>query len=407
MGEGLRKKRRLVKSRRVAAPAGEEAEADAKAAGGGESEAEEATGGEAEAGSVAQVLSQAIAGSTDAEEADAASELEKQFGRLFGGSNSVPAINLEVRKKKRAKEEPGKPEDKDAVTTHRVRTPEERLERESRMVFVGNVPLQWDERDLRKVMKSACGDTYTGKIAPIWFRSEPLEMKWRHRNNFRDGHILKDYAHGVSDAKNAYALLLWPEAVPIVCKAVHGLQADETHILRADGVGAAAKLLTFDRKKSVFVGNLPSWASEAELRRVMSKVGDVHAVRIIRDKEAKACKGFAFVRFAERKSAKAALSLWGMEVQGRCIRVMKVEDQNAEEKEKARCAREDELHPAAKRCLMNMQRRQRARVRKAQYHKKEAIKEGRTPGSKRKSRAERKRKLEGKFPKVKGRRKGK
>merc|ERR1712039_414540 len=62
----------------------------------------------------------------------------------------------------------------------------------------------------------------------------------------------------------------------------------------------------------------------------MASAGEVQAVRIVRDKVSKACKGFAFVLFKERRHVKAALLLWGVEVLGRPIRVMKVEQQGVD-----------------------------------------------------------------------------
>merc|ERR1712039_448571 len=63
------------------------------------------------------------------------------------------------------------------------------------------------------------------------------------------------------------------------------------------------------------------------------------AVRVVRDPVKKVCKGFAFVRFKERWSVKAALGLWGVELQGRPVRVMKVTqsegDQNADSSSQA------------------------------------------------------------------------
>merc|ERR1712224_1054359 len=131
--------------------------------------------------------------------------------------------------------------------------------------------------------------------------------------------------------------------------AVHGFAADERHVLRADGVGEAAKLQTFDRKRSVFVGNLPASTSEADLRRVFAPVGEVDAVRVVRDRVAKACKGFAFVRFKGRPSVKGALKMWGIELQGRPIRVMKVTQQEGEGNGSGHAYSKAAMHPAERR----------------------------------------------------------
>merc|ERR1711924_226132 len=51
----------------------------------------------------------------------------------------------------------------------------EKRERDARTLFVGNVPLDWDKKRLRKALQSAVGEKYAGAFRPIWFRSEPLE----------------------------------------------------------------------------------------------------------------------------------------------------------------------------------------------------------------------------------------
>lgn len=230
----------------------------------------------------------------------------------------------------------------------RRKTEDELHEREARTLFVGNVPLDWEKQQLRRALRTAVGDKYDGQFRPIWFRAEPVEEKWQ--GNLRKvGSIKKDYAKGGGDAKNAYVVLTSPEDVATVRHAVHGTVADTQHVLRADGVGEAAKLQTFDRKRSVFVGNLPASTTESDLRGVFEKpCGKVDAVRVVRDKWAKACKGFAFVRFKERPSVKAALNLWGVELQGRPIRVMKVTQPESEGSNTDSAAQASD-HPAARR----------------------------------------------------------
>lgn len=279
-----------------------------------------------------------------------------------------------------AKDRPeGKPNGRPAKSSGPL-TPEEKKQREQRLLFVGNVPLEWDEKRLRRALREAVGDSYTGGMKPIWFRCEPLKVKWGNKK-WKDGHKLKDYAEGVADAKHGYAELDSPEAVRIVSKAIHGFKADENHILRGDGVGQASTLHNFDRKRSVFVGNLPAATSEADLRKALALAGTIDAVRVVRDKEAKACKGFAFVRFEHRAGVKLAMDLKNIEVKGRPLRIMKVTDQSEEGKVKAH--QEWELTPAARRILMREQKKQRSKLNKAVAKRKEAAAvSGKRKGSK-------------------------
>merc|ERR1712232_913001 len=142
------------------------------------------------------------------------------------------------------------------------------------------------------------------------------------------------------------------EDIPKVVRAVNNLQADDTHVLRADGCGTQSVLNKFDRKRSVFIGNLPQRATEADIRKAMNPAATVDSVRLVRDKQTKECKGFAFVRFTDRWSVKAALNLWGAEVQGRPIRVMNVQDDKSgdlDENKNNRYDADGSNHPALRR----------------------------------------------------------
>lgn len=230
---------------------------------------------------------------------------------------------------------------------------------EARTLFVGNVPLAWDKKKLRQALRAAAGKAYDGPFRPIWFRAEPLEKKWSGGMR-KVGSILGAYATDACDAKHAYVVLATRKDVEKVRHTIHGLVADERHVLRADGVGPSAKLVNFDRKRSIFVGNLPGGTSESDLRTAFASAGDVDAVRVIRDRDTKACKGFAFVRFRERRSVKEALDLWGVEVQGRSARVMKVSEPAGEKTETKTAA--GTMHPAARRIEMRSQARHRHKV---------------------------------------------
>lgn len=58
----------------------------------------------------------------------------------------------------------------------------------------------------------------------------------------------------------------------------------------------------------LFVGNLSYEVTEADLRALFSEVGTVTVVRVPVDRESGRPRGFAFVDFAERAQAEAAIS---------------------------------------------------------------------------------------------------
>lgn len=252
-------------------------------------------------------------------------------------------------------------------------------EREKRTMFVGNVPVAWDEKRLRRLLRTACGTTYEGQLKPIWFRSLPLESRWNTSNELRKaGRIKQAYQEGAG-AKNAYVVLRGPEDVPTVVKLVNNLKADAQHVLRADGVGESAVLKKFDRKRSVFLGSLPRRVTEDDIRWVLSDAGVVDAVRIVRNKITQECQGFAFARFQERWSVKEALKLWGAKIHGKEIRITKVEDSSAQDKPGKEQSRPED-HPAAKRILLKQQRRERQKAKKRKEWLANAKTSGLRPG---------------------------
>jgi len=114
----------------------------------------------------------------------------------------------------------------------------------------------------------------------------------------------------MGNAKNAYVMLETPEDVRAVRLAAQGMVADKQHVLRLDAVGDAAQLVQFDRKRSIFIGNLPADSSENDLRKVFAGNSmTVDAVRIVRDRHTAECK-FCLRTFPRaRRSERSAKSL--------------------------------------------------------------------------------------------------
>ena len=71
---------------------------------------------------------------------------------------------------------------------------------------------------------------------------------------------------------------------------------------------------------TVFVGNLGFRTDEGAIRQFFGEYGAIGAVRIALNEEGRA-KGFAHVQFEEPSSAKAALALNGIELDGRAVRL--------------------------------------------------------------------------------------
>jgi len=61
--------------------------------------------------------------------------------------------------------------------------------------------------------------------------------------------------------------------------------------------------------RKIYVGNLPSKASEAQIRELFSNAGDVMAVKIVEDRQTRQPRGFAFVEMSTQWEARRAISM--------------------------------------------------------------------------------------------------
>ena len=91
--------------------------------------------------------------------------------------------------------------------------------------------------------------------------------------------------------------------------------------LRGQG-SAAAQMATAAGRPSLYIGNIPSSATEASLRAVFGHAGELTSVRLIRDKETQKPKGFGFVDYADMAGAVAAMrTLQGADLDGQKLRL--------------------------------------------------------------------------------------
>eukprot|EP00928_Gymnodinium_smaydae_P013418 TRINITY_DN14891_c0_g1_i1.p1 TRINITY_DN14891_c0_g1~~TRINITY_DN14891_c0_g1_i1.p1 ORF type:complete len:1158 (-),score=185.90 TRINITY_DN14891_c0_g1_i1:63-3425(-) len=88
-----------------------------------------------------------------------------------------------------------------------------------------------------------------------------------------------------------------------------------------------------DKKKTVFVGNVPYEKTDEELKEFFSKVGPVEGLRMVVDKDTGQKKGYGFVDFVDEASARAALAECnGAEIAGRRLRVVCADHAQGEHK---------------------------------------------------------------------------
>lgn len=192
--------------------------------------------------------------------------------------------------------------------------------KDTRTIFVGNLPGKMDHKEVAKLFKT-CGEVETARIRSIVPDKEKLSKKVA---------MITKRIHPKVDSVNAYVVFKTNEDDQCVLKALamNGRQIDGHHIRvdRAQQPHAKKTTLT-SRKKSVFVGNLRFDVRDDDLINHFKKIGPVDYVRLVRDKGFGLGKGFGFVVFKDRPSVKAALELNETKFQGRMIRVKKIEEE--------------------------------------------------------------------------------
>jgi RNA recognition motif-containing protein len=72
---------------------------------------------------------------------------------------------------------------------------------------------------------------------------------------------------------------------------------------------------------TLYVGNLPFSATEAEVRELFEQHGKVDSVKIINDRDTGRPRGFCFVDMPAEDAQKAIAALGGFEMNGRALRV--------------------------------------------------------------------------------------
>jgi RNA recognition motif-containing protein len=86
--------------------------------------------------------------------------------------------------------------------------------------------------------------------------------------------------------------------------------------------------------KTLYVGNLPYRANESAIRELFSEHGQVHSVRLMKDKHTGKRRGFGFVEMAANAADTAVSSLNDTEFQQRTLKVREAKERpekNSEE----------------------------------------------------------------------------
>lgn len=190
--------------------------------------------------------------------------------------------------------------------------------KDSRTVFVGNLPLSFDKKQLMKIFRSC------GKIENVRFRCPPpADLKLPKRaiaitkTFHKDRHNIISYVCFEDEESARRALLL------------NGQDIDGYHI-RVDISNNAKR---HDDANTVFIGNMTYDITENEVWNHFEDCGEIENVRIIRDNKTGTGKGIGYIQFKENDGVMFALKFHESQLKGRQLRVMRC-DVKAAQKQK-------------------------------------------------------------------------
>lgn len=202
---------------------------------------------------------------------------------------------------------------------------EEQARQEKLTVFVGNLPLDMTRKQLGSLFAS-CGKVVTTRIRSAAI--SPVKV-----SRTRDPGLVKKAAFltGKLDASvkasvHGYILFETEEAVQKALE-LNNTKLEDGRRIRVD---TAVPSWTENTKRAVFVGNLPFDDADAETglhqhfaKHCSCEEEEIEAVRIIRDKQTFASKGFGYVLFnSSALQATALRCVPGTKYKDRELRVM-------------------------------------------------------------------------------------
>jgi RNA recognition motif-containing protein len=179
-------------------------------------------------------------------------------------------------------------------------------EQNERTVFAGNIPVLYTVKKLKTYFKEF------GTVASIRLRSVPFEGIAVDQKGNQD--LVRKVAVNTGKigaqkgSLNAY-IVFESEACATAALAANNRMIGDRH-LRVDRVTPTL----FDPKLTVFLGGLPYYADEENLREHFAAAlangqDDIASVRIVRDPETLVCKGIGYVLLGNTEAVFKALTL--------------------------------------------------------------------------------------------------
>ncbi|KFD52575.1 hypothetical protein M514_06609, partial [Trichuris suis] len=193
-------------------------------------------------------------------------------------------------------------------------------ELDRRTVFISNLPADITKRELLKLVKEF------GPVETVRLRScipkDPKVPKRVAVIKFDQLTIRSLFRGELVGRINAYIRFKEESSVEkSLSLYANGSQVSDHHIF----VDSCLSKRIYEKKRSVFVGNLPFDVTEDQLYEHFVDCGEINAVRVVRDKKYGLGKGFGYVVFRNASSILLALKLHGSQMGRREIRVFKIE----------------------------------------------------------------------------------
>ncbi|KAH7286639.1 hypothetical protein KP509_32G016000 [Ceratopteris richardii] len=179
-------------------------------------------------------------------------------------------------------------------------------EKLKRTIFVGNLPLSVKKKALIKEFSAY------GAVESVRLRSVPLI----NTKIPRKGAIIKGQINDAINSQHAYVVFKEPASANAAL--AHNSKEFCGNHLRVDvayaprGTMNNQSAILYDPHRSIFVGNIPFDVKDEELYKTFhtgkSPEMGVEAIRVIRDPQTSASKGFAYVLFKTKAGALSFLS---------------------------------------------------------------------------------------------------
>ncbi|KAH8583704.1 Nop12p nucleolar [Cryptosporidium sp. chipmunk genotype I] len=223
----------------------------------------------------------------------AAGEINPNIEKLLSECSDTPHI-LASKIQEKSKSENVVKEEKHRDLT-KVKYDKNNDPRIENTLFVGNVALHISERELLRKL-----EIRQNEVESMRFRSLPIHPKFASKKKI--GAALECFS-GNSSTKNAYIVLKERERMKLIIDKFSGAIL-AGNVLRLTPASKGNQFSTFDRKRTVFIGGLPKFCTEDELRKFVTislNEDCVNSVRIIKSATTGKPKGFGFVLFNDRK----------------------------------------------------------------------------------------------------------